>query len=378
MPTVLYISPGPTYDPRSPDYQQFWHALSQRYEGHILTTAPRNETVTLGRFVLHAMESRNTPLDSLRFVFFCLAKSIGLRNRHGRVDLVTTYDPLKTGLIGLMVARVHRARFAPQVRGVYTSEAVWIDQGNSIGNRVKRRLVPAIMRFVLRRADGVKLLFNEQLAPFREILAGKVIEAFPSSVSTEAFKSIGEEKQVLFVGFPFRLKGTDLLIQAFKSVAPRYPDWTLKILAWAPDPLELEAAIGEHPQIHHHPPVKHSEMPEHIGRCAILVLPSRSEAMGRVLVEAMAAEKPRIGSRVDGIPTVINDGVDGYLVRPGDVDDLAQKLDTLMGNPELRRSMGRAGKARIPVEFAQEVHVRRLCAFFDRVIAGTGTADTEG
>jgi glycosyltransferase involved in cell wall biosynthesis len=49
--------------------------------------------------------------------------------------------------------------------------------------------------------------------------------------------------------------------------------------------------------------------------------------MGRVLVEAMAAEKPRIGSSVGGIPTMINDGVDGYLVEPENIGDLAKKLE---------------------------------------------------
>ena len=204
------------------------------------------------------------------------------------------------------------------------------------------------MRFVLKRADGIKLLFKEQLAPFESILGGKVVRAFPCYVATDAFRNLGEKKEVLFAGFPFKRKGVDVLIEAFKRVAPAYPDWTLKILGWYPDPRLLHAAIDGHPQIQHHLPVKFDQMPEHIGSCAILVLPSRSEAMGRVLVEAMAAEKPRIGSRVDGIPTVINDGVDGYLVEPGNVADLAEKLDRLMGDPGLRRSMGLAGKAEGP------------------------------
>ena len=215
-------------------------------------------------------------------------------------------------------------------------------------NRSKRRIYPVLMRFVLKRADGIKLLFNEQLAPFESILGGKIVRAFPCYVATDAFRNLGEKKEVLFAGFPFKRKGVDVLIEAFKRVAPAYPDWTLKILGWYPDPRLLHAAIDGHPQIQHHLPVKFDQMPEHIGSCAILVLPSRSEAMGRVLVEAMAAEKPRIGSRVDGIPTVINDGVDGYLVEPGNVADLAEKLDRLMGDPGLRRSMGLAGKARVP------------------------------
>jgi glycosyltransferase involved in cell wall biosynthesis len=294
---------------------------------------------------------------------------MALRMKGERIALVTTYDPLKTGLIGAIVARLHGAKFVPHVNGVYTSDAQWLDEKDSIENRLKRRMYPAVMRFVLKRADGIKLLFKEQLAPFQNILGSKVVRVSPSAVATRAFKNLEEKKEVLLVGCPFKLKGVDIMIDAFKRVAPGYPDWTLKILGWYPDLRPLHAAIDGHPQIHHHPPVRGSEMPEHIGSCAILVLPSRSEAMGRVLVEAMAAEKPRIGSRVDGIPTVINDGVDGYLVEPGNVADLAEKLDRLMRDPGLRRSMGLAGKARIPAEFAEEVILADLAAFYDQVLA---------
>lgn len=369
MKTILYISPGPVFDARNSRYQSEWQALSQRFQGHIFTTSPKAETIDIGRFVYRSMKSRNRPVDSLRFLVFCVSKSVALRMKGERIALVATYDPLKTGLIGAIVARIHGARFVPHVNGVYTSDAQWLDQEDSWANRLKRRFYPLVMRFVLGRADGLKLLFKEQVALYQDILGGKVVRAFPCVVATSAFKNLEEKKEVLLVGFPFKLKGVDVMIDAFKIVAPEYPDWTLKILGWYPDPRPLQAAIDGHPQIHHHPPVRGSEMPEHIGSCAILVLPSRSEAMGRVLVEAMAAEKPRIGSKVDGIPTVINDGVDGYLVEPGNALDLAEKLDRLMRDPDLRRAMGRAGKARIPLEFAEDVILDDLAAFYEQVLA---------
>jgi glycosyltransferase involved in cell wall biosynthesis len=109
-------------------------------------------------------------------------------------------------------------------------------------------------------------------------------------------------------------------------------------------------------------------MIEHMGSCAILVLPSRSEAMGRVLLEAMAAEKARIGSNVDGIPTVIDNGIDGFLVKPGDVKDLTEKLDILMGDSGLRRQMGQAGKVRVHSEFTEEVYINNLINFYNDVL----------
>ena len=124
-----------------------------------------------------------------------------------------------------------------------------------------------------------------------------------------------------------------------------------------------------HPQIFHQPPVLHSQIHLHIGACGIFVLPSRTEAMGRVLLESMAAGKPRIGADVDGIPTVIDNGRDGLLFAPGDAADLAAKLDLLMGDPELRRSLGRRGAERAREEFTADAYFTKLSQFYQKVLS---------
>jgi glycosyltransferase involved in cell wall biosynthesis len=161
-----------------------------------------------------------------------------------------------------------------------------------------------------------------------------------------------------------------VLIRAFRAVAPAHPDWQLKILGWYPRPLASYLDLAEHPQIFHHAAVHHRDMPAHIGHCAMLVLPSRSEAMGRVLLEAMAAAKPRIGSRVGGIPTVIEDGCDGMLFESENVDQLAGLLDALIRDPQRRRELGEAGRARAAKEFSLELYFEKLDEFY-RSILGT-------
>jgi len=369
MSKMLFISPGPNYNAHSELYQSNYERLSEKLSGYIFTTSPRSERFKIGNFNYISMKSKNTKLYVILFFLFCIWQSILFRIRGEKLDLVTTYDPLKTGLIGLIVSRIHGAKFAPEVNGVYTSPAEWLDESDRLENRLKKKLYPRLMKFVLRHADGMRLLFKEQVDPFKDVLQDKVIRDFHCFVPTDKFRNVREEKEVLFAGFPFKRKGVDILIRAFKEIAPKYPDWKLKILGWYPNPDELYRAIGNHPQIFHHPPVKYDEMVEQIGSCAILVLASRSEAMGRVLVEAMAAEKPRIGSRVDGIPTVIDDGVDGFLVEPGNVEDLAEKLDMLMGDADLRKKMGLAGKERVRKEFSREVYFENLISFYDEVLA---------
>ncbi len=368
MKTILFINPGPTYYPHSESFQASFKNLSTYYTGYIFTTSPKNEHFDIDNFKYMSMRSKNRSIDTIWFFILCLWHSIIIVLKGKKIDLVTTYDPLKTGIIGLIIAIILRTKFAPEVNGVYTSPAEWLDEPHIIKNKLKKHFYPIIMKLVLKHADGIRLLFKEQINSFQDVTQGKVIHHFSRFVKKGAFKNIREDREVLFVGFPFKRKGVDVLIEAFKQIAPRYPEWKLKILGWYPNPDELYKAIDGHPQIYHHPPVKHDQMIEHMGSCAIFVLPPRSEAMGRVLLEAMAAEKARIGSKVDGIPAVIDDGVDGLLVKPGDVNDLAEKLDMLMGDAELRKRLGAAAKARVLREFTQEIYFQNLLNFYKEVL----------
>jgi len=366
--TLLYINPGPTYWPRSLIYQEQFIELSKTFKGYIFTTSPRTETFPIGDFIYLSMKSRYSKVYRLKYFFFCVWKAIKILTQKGKVDLVSTYDPLITGLIGFVISRIHKSKFGVSVNGVYTSSAQWIDGPDGLEKRVKKFFYPVMMYFVLKHVDGIKLLFKNQIDCSKKMFKNKIIYVFPNFVQTYRFRNIREDKEILFSGFPFKLKGVDVLIEAFKKISFKHPDWKLKILGWYPNLEELNNAIDGHLQIYHHKAVPYEEMPEHIGTCGIFVLPSRSEAMGRVLVEAMAAGKPRIGSNVDGIPSVINDGVDGLLVEPRNINDLAEKLDLLMGNEELRRKLGKAGEIRAKKEFTKDVYFSNLTNFYNEVL----------
>lgn len=372
---LLLILPGPLWEIRD-SLRKRMERISERYEGILVTTMPVPGRFPMGRFTLYALRHRRLSKAWMNAKFIAYGMMLALKSRFGREkwDLVVTYDPLRSGLIGLLIARLSGARFCPEVNGCYDSYANYLDDAPGPMLALKKFVYPRLVRFTLSQADGIKTLFPRQLDGFRGSLRTAVVESFFDYVDLEPFRNLGEEKEILFVGFPYRLKGVDLLIEAFKRVSPRHPGWKLKILGWFPDSREMDRAMGGHPAIFHHPPVFSREIPEHIGRCGIFVLPSRTEAMGRVLLEAMAAGKPRIGSDIQGIPTVIEDGVDGLLFHPGDADDLASKLDRLMGDAALREKLGRAGRARALGEFNAEAYFGKLLGFYERVLNAGGAA----
>jgi glycosyltransferase involved in cell wall biosynthesis len=107
----------------------------------------------------------------------------------------------------------------------------------------------------------------------------------------------------------------------------------------------------------------------------ILAMPSLWEAFGLSAAEAMAAEKPVIASRVEGLPEVVEDGLTGVLVPPADPAALAREILNLAADPTLRRAMGRHGRARVERLFSLERMIARHEEFYERVASRDFTAE---
>lgn len=96
--------------------------------------------------------------------------------------------------------------------------------------------------------------------------------------------------------------------------------------------------------------------------------PSQPEPFGRVLIEAMAMGRPVVASRVGGIPEVVEEGKTGVLVPPDDPEALAVAVVGLLKAPDLRASMGMAGRRRVEDLFTAEQHAVRVAAVYDEVL----------
>jgi N-acetylglucosaminyldiphosphoundecaprenol N-acetyl-beta-D-mannosaminyltransferase len=103
----------------------------------------------------------------------------------------------------------------------------------------------------------------------------------------------------------------------------------------------------------------------------ICVLPARKpEGLGNVLIEAMALGKPVVGTRLGGIPEIIEDGKNGFLVQPNDPEALAQALEPLLTDPELRRKMGEQGRQKFEEMFEFSSCYSKMLAVYQSVLKG--------
>ena len=368
-PALLMMFPGPTYRIEQA-YAIRFGGLSRQFRVAVITSGPSHKQARFGDVDVTVTPGRDTKvfLWRLRYVTAALRTARALF-QGTRKRLVVTYDPMMTGIIGFMVARLFGAKFICELNGDYADDANYMNIENPLLRRLNKAKNVMVARLVLRHCDGIKLLHDQQLSSLNVRTNGRRLAIYSDYCPIERFTDLGEEFEILLVGFPFHVKGVDVLLAAFHRISAQHPDWRLTVLGHYPDRQLLDAAIADHPKVTVKKPVG-PKIPEVIGRCGIFVLPSRTEGLGRVLLEAMAAGKPRIGSSVGGIPTIIEDGVDGLLVPPGDVDALAEALDTLMGSKELRQRLGSAGQRRALNEFSSAEYFRKSAEFYDSVLDG--------
>jgi glycosyltransferase involved in cell wall biosynthesis len=107
-----------------------------------------------------------------------------------------------------------------------------------------------------------------------------------------------------------------------------------------------------------------SNVAQVLGFLDIIVSCSLQEPFGISLIEAMACQKPVVGTRVGGIPEVIEDGVTGFLVSPQAPIELADAVGRLVLDPELRKRMGEAGRRRVERLFSQNSHVDQTLSIY--------------
>ena len=111
-----------------------------------------------------------------------------------------------------------------------------------------------------------------------------------------------------------------------------------------------------------------ADIPDVLAQIDLLALPSLQEPFGKIVIEAMAMEKPVAAARVGGVPEIVEDGRTGLLVPPQDADALRHALDRLIRDPDLRERLGVAGRMRVERHFRLERNVRETEAIYEEML----------
>ncbi|MEC9311902.1 MAG: glycosyltransferase family 4 protein [Pseudomonadota bacterium] len=174
-------------------------------------------------------------------------------------------------------------------------------------------------------------------------------------------------KRLIFVGRLAPVKGGSVLLDGFARALEAHPDAHLTIVGDGPDKARLEAqakALNMGNSVEFTGYLDSAQVAERLDRADILVLPSFAEGVPVVLMEAMAARMPVIGPKVAGVEELIEEGVSGHVIPPGDVETLAARINDLFADSARRAEMGIAGRAKVEADFNGMTEAARLAALF--------------
>ena len=265
----------------------------------------------------------------------------------------------------------------------------------------RRLFLPGVYRFLMRRVarfafdhvDVLRAISHATREQLEQWVPDKPLYQFPAWTDIEVFLQAGVSAQagacrhILYAGVLTPLKGVHNLISAFTDIATDFPHTRLVIVGddvnktYTATLQEQVRRLGLDGRVQFVGKVPQIELAAWMQRACVFVLPSMSEGLGRVVMEAMATGTPVIGSHVGGIPEMVKHGTTGFLVPPGDVAALAARLHWVLAHPAEACAMGCRARAFAEHFFSTAAYVhgyRQIFAAAQALLTGRGDkyADT--
>lgn len=332
--------------------------VALNYEVYILTNAPENKekVEAFGVKVINIGSANYNPLEVSGYIFK-LAKNL----REIKPDVCLTFS-IRPAIWGNLTARFLNLRVITNITGtgpLFTSK--------SLAYRIIRKIYP----FALRRTETVFFQNTEDRQEFvsRGFVRRSQTKLIPGSgIDYEKFSPIEITKEdqsgmtFLYIGRLLKDKGVPEFIEAARIIRKKYPNVTFRIVGpvWKQN---MKSKMISEEQLNgwiNEGLIEYAgektDVRDEIAHCDCLVLPSHREGMSNVLLEAASMEKPTIASNVPGCREIIEDGITGLLCKVKDSEDLAVKMEEMIGlTSEKRAEMGKKARRKVIREFDKQI-----------------------
>jgi glycosyltransferase involved in cell wall biosynthesis len=369
-PRVLFVSRGRSRLPRRGAQLRKWDAVAGVVDHRVLAAAREGDPRRDEHFRLVAPAPiLDGPLFYL-LLPFRIARE--LRDFRPQAALVQGVHELVAFLAARSLARV-------DAKAILDVQGDWHEATRLYGSPLRRLLNPvndAFAPFAVRGADAVRTV-STQTTGLVQALGVEPAATFPSYVDAEAFleqppATLPERPRAVFVGVLERYKAFDTLVEAWRLAALRVPDATLQLVGDGTMRDRAEHLLADLPgQTEWSPRLTAEEVSAAMDASWLVALPSRSEGLPRVALEAACRGRAIVGGNRAGIPDVVQHGENGLLVNPDDAVELADALVRILSDRALAERLGanarKTGEAWgvTPAEYAAKVR-----ALVDGVLAG--------
>ncbi|MGN6798092.1 MAG: glycosyltransferase family 4 protein [Gaiellaceae bacterium] len=331
MTRALFVARNRYRLPLSPSLRLKWDALARVLEVRVVAASADASTGD-GMFRLRPQ----TGLDGLRF-WLSLPARVRREVRAFRPDAIVAQSPFEG-------AAVLAARTGVPV--IVELHGDWRTFGRLYGSPARRviaRAADAVGTWAVRHASKVRAVspYTEQLA--RDV-GREPAATFPAFMDLDPFAvpplPLPQRPVALFIGVLEAYKNIDGLAAAWRRARPSAE---LRIVGKG-SRVDVVDSLVRDGLATWQPELSTAEIVRALDDASVLVLPSRSEGMGRVVIEALLRGRPVLGARVGGIPDLVTDGVDGVLFEPTP-EAIAQALRILDDPDTLTRLSGAARSA---------------------------------
>lgn len=365
-PTLLIIGPSPPpYNGMSVATELVAKAMGESITYIHLDTADRRGLSNIGK-----LELGNVLLAAghgTKCLWILLSKQPDVVY----VPIAQAWLPFLRDCLFLIPAKLMRRKVIIHLHGGYFAEFY----------RKTSPLMRWIIRFALGGADRAIVLGRSVQNAFEGILPAERICVVPNGIPDSCKEGLQcalneHPSTLLFLSTLMEEKGALDLLRALPNVRERAGnlrvifagEWYLQRDKETAERIIKKSGIGSWTEFAG--PVGPIKKQELLENSDVLVFPTKYPFEGHpyVILEAMAAGLPIISTNIGCIPEMVENGVNGFLIEPGDVEGLAEKVCLLLADEALRRRMGQASRERFLAEFTFEKFSERIRAVFEKTL----------
>lgn len=295
--------------------------------------------------------------------YFIEAGIVAYQIRKQQIQHLHNHFPDSSGTVAMLAAELGGFSFSFTMHGPYIffEPLRW-----RLDEKLKRALFICCISYFC-RSQGMIFAPTDKWNRMHIVHCGVDLALF----EPVAHRQIG--KRLLYTGRLAAVKGLPILLESLVKIKATHPDVLLTVVGDGADRPQLEqmtARLGLTENVDFVGYQSQAKVREYMQETDVFMLPSFAEGVPVSLMEALAAGVPVVTTQIAGVSELVENGVSGYLVPPGNAALLAERITQLLADPQLRSEFGAAGRQKIAQEFDINQEAAWLCQIMTAALQG--------